>query len=136
MINVRHNQRLQKYDFRAQRNLNGEMVADVEGVEVQLNNVLVVQDLPVPLHISAKAEPDMLATGAFNSGTDNMEKMIKESFPKRYRDHPYWIPNGVIYLGISSEIQELSAGIGGLELGAARGMKRSARAAFNTPDAL
>ena len=46
----------------------------------------------------------MLGTGAFGDapffmGGDNMEAMRKESFPERYRDHPYWQNNGVIYLG-------------------------------------
>ena len=84
--------------------MNGEIAADGEGVEVELNHVLVVQDLPVPLHISAKSEPDLLATGAFGDapwyiGGNNMEELRRESFPERYRDHPYWQNNGVVYIG-------------------------------------
>ena len=95
---------MQKFDLRALRDLYGGIVADGGGVEVQLNNVLVVQDLPVPLHISAKSKPHMLGTGAFGDapffvGGNNMEELKKESFPERYRGHPYWQNNGVIYLG-------------------------------------
>ena len=74
--------------------------------EVELTDVLVVEDLPVPLHISAKARPELLATGAFGPPPfylwadvpDNM-KLEKGNFPERYREHPYWQDNGVVYLG-------------------------------------
>ena len=98
---------------RARRDLNGEAVADVEAVEVDLNSVLVVHELPVPLHISVKAKPEELGTGAFDfiPGDINMDGMRKESFPERYQDHPYWEDNGVVYVGAAHALGAVADGV-------------------------
>ena len=81
------------------KDTEGREITDGRGTEIQLRNVLLVRNLPVPLHISAKADMSVANTGAFNS--DQGTKFKKESFPERYWDHPYWTPNGTYYLGLS-----------------------------------
>ena len=73
--------------------------------------MLLVKNLPVPLHVSTKADWSVMHTDAFDWDSEKSIKFDMGNFPQRYRDNPYWIPNGVCYLGISSEFQELSAGL-------------------------
>ena len=81
----------------ASKDTKGEDIVDGKGAQIQLRNVLLVQNLPVPLHISAKADRSVANTGVFNS--DQGTKFKKECFPGRYWNHPYWTPNGIWYLG-------------------------------------
>ena len=104
----------------ARKTRRGNIVAG-QPVVIQLRNVLLVKNLPVPLHISVKAEPEFIATGAFGQppfymwtkdGTvpDNM-KLEKRHFPLRYRDNPYWTPNDNRYADLTRQYEELSRGL-------------------------
>ena len=52
-------------------------------VQAKLNNVLVVEDLPVPLHVSLKS------LGLFPQFQD-MPKFSRSKFPRNYHQHGYW----------------------------------------------
>ena len=73
---------------KATKDTDGKKIKMGIGVDIMLNNVLLVHNLPVPLHISTKADRSLKITGAFNS--DGGPDMKKENFPERYRDHAYW----------------------------------------------
>ena len=97
--------------LKATKDTKGRNLGRGQGVEIELRNVLVVKKLPVPLHISTKADWSVLDTGGFDPNFADNRKMQKGNFPQRFRDHPYWIPNGVHYIGLSDEIDELTAGL-------------------------
>jgi hypothetical protein len=60
-------------------------------IDLKLQNVLVVEDLPVPLHLSLKAAK------LFYCGEMNSIKQV--DFPSEYHGHAYWQPSNVLHLG-------------------------------------
>ena len=83
-------------------------------MELHLSKVLVVEGLPVPLHISKKAlmrawPSDVPKPDPFFSITPRRPFVFEaESFPLRYRTRPFWTSN-VIYLGGSGSAMEPQA---------------------------
>ena len=73
---------------KATKDTDGKKIKKGIGVDIMLNNVLLVHNLPVPLHISKKANRGFTITGAFKS--DHGPDMEKDNFPQRYRDHAFW----------------------------------------------
>ena len=66
---------------------------------MRLARVLVVESLPVPLHVSLKtlyeAAPSREIAAALLKFTDSDSdnKFKAEAFPEEYRTHPYWTSN-------------------------------------------
>ncbi|CAB9530859.1 expressed unknown protein [Seminavis robusta] len=54
-------------------------------VQLKLQNVLVVQSLPVPMHVSFNAL-ELFYTGQIESST----RLRADLFPSQFRAHPYW----------------------------------------------
>lgn len=77
----------------AKVDIDGSKIKKGTGVDILLKNVLLVQNLPVPLHISARGR--VRNTGAFD--TKQGPDMKKENFPERYRDHAYWDKESCTY---------------------------------------
>jgi len=71
----------------------------------QMKNVLVIKDLPVPFHINT----DLCNTEMLRAGGDlSLGFISRESFPPRYRNHPYWVPEaGVTESGLGKAMQML-----------------------------
>lgn len=67
----------------ATHDTEGRRVSRGQGVEVQLKNVLIVEKLPVPLHISTRADPSLLQTGAFRGDFSEGTLMLGRNFPYR-----------------------------------------------------
>ena len=80
-------------------------------VVVELKDVLVVDHLPVPLHISTKhpyieeAGNSIQAWGSFLGSLRGLGPRAegKVHFPTKYQSHPYWdLEDKTIYLGLYS----------------------------------
>ena len=70
---------------------------------VELMDVLLVDNLPVPFHISSKHCNVLRAGASVNAWTLGVEDLTgwKDEFPSKYHSHPYWDPNSnVVYLGL------------------------------------
>lgn len=93
-------------------------------VFLQLAHVLVVDALPVPLHVSIKALDNAFRAGqvswdsldVLHSAANGGPEFKASTMPERYQGHRYWQPNGVVYLGISDQMVALQE-----ELSQARG---------------
>ena len=85
---------------------------NAKNLEVSLLGVLVVEDLPVPLHISSKSDELVhLYAGPFEEMVPGRVTFFdyitpldevsggafQKQFPERYRNHVYWQPGGPIY---------------------------------------
>ena len=75
-----------------------------EGTEILLRNVLLVENLPVPMHIGTKQESDIYRAvfDCYHSilkqlkGKHARLNLTKDQFPERYREHPYWTSDTII----------------------------------------
>ena len=87
----------------------GKIVADGEGTPLILflENVLLVENLPVPMHIGTKANSTIFSAVSHSEELmikgkqtrfklDVIMKLAKQNFPERYRKHPYWTRDVVI----------------------------------------
>ena len=85
----------------------GKIIAGAKGTGVQLRNVLLVQNLPVPIHIGTKAEREIynavfksyqfiMTQGKGNGHQYVLMDMTKEQFPERYREHPFWTSDVIL----------------------------------------
>lgn len=84
------------------------LVGDRTGwVQYRLQNVLVVDRLPVPIHISWNAldrlMPDRI--DSWDEGLLMLQPSLRSTiFPPRFRSHPYWSRGNEVYIGsIASE---------------------------------
>lgn len=91
-----------------------------DGLELLCDHVLVVDALPVPFHISAKAlDATPLAKDSVPKRTflkkfgvidfRDDPKLDESRVPTRYRQHPYWTQrsSGVSYIGVSENMDAL-----------------------------
>ena len=96
------------------RDTEGKKIQKGQEVHVMLKNVLLVQSLPVPLHISAKTNNSFIKTGAFELNQNDQLDMEEDNFPEKYRDHHFWTKRQdmpyVINMGVA-EIKELAEGL-------------------------
>ncbi|KAG1678290.1 hypothetical protein FOA52_013911 [Chlamydomonas sp. UWO 241] len=91
--------------------------------DLLLAHVLVVDALPVPLHLSVKAIDQAASTGEIDSdaiaplwaaaGTAGRggRKLDASHMPERYRIHPYWSEGKVLQVGLSNSVEEMSAAL-------------------------
>ena len=82
---------------------------DGHEVEVKLKNVLVIDRLPVPLHVSSKGLGDDRGERFGGQFWMNGAQFKAHKFPPEFQDHPYWT-NGVHSVGYSPAIYVLSKG--------------------------
>eukprot|EP00282_Hemiselmis_andersenii_P003640 CAMPEP_0114155872 /NCGR_PEP_ID=MMETSP0043_2-20121206/25721_1 /TAXON_ID=464988 /ORGANISM="Hemiselmis andersenii, Strain CCMP644" /LENGTH=271 /DNA_ID=CAMNT_0001251205 /DNA_START=80 /DNA_END=895 /DNA_ORIENTATION=- len=90
--------------------------------DMYLADVLVIDSLPVPLHVSVQG---LEATGAFTSeqereelyraASDFSRKPTKELFPEQFHDHPYWGGPGGYGPNTSVLGNIATVGMGGVE---------------------
>mmetsp|Transcript_7984 Transcript_7984/g.32958 ORF Transcript_7984/g.32958 Transcript_7984/m.32958 type:complete len:218 (-) Transcript_7984:280-933(-) len=106
-------------------------------IDLALDGVLVVDALPVPLHVSIKAlqaaaegdpvQAEALAaiSGLCGCGDPRAREapFAATSFPEAYRAHPFWTNDSMMYIGLSDNYESYAAG-----LQAARGDGDDARA--------
>lgn len=90
------------------------LMGPLSQLKIEMVNVLVVEDFPVPLHLSAKDDlsgpRQWCRTGAFNMSRESTE-MAAVSFPAQYRHHHYWQPGGPISIGMCTETEQWSKGL-------------------------
>ena len=83
--------------------------AQGKNVELTLKNVVVVNRLPVAIHISVKKmtkdELGLFMNDIFNSREPH-HKFNATNLPEQYRDHPFWAVDGSIFIGISNNMAE------------------------------
>ena len=99
----------------------GQPVACREGRDIKLKNVLLVENLPVPIHIATKYHKQICpSVGDYyhvmmrqGKGKRAQVKLAKEHFPERYREHPYWTSSNdeVMPVYEHSNIDQLSLGL-------------------------
>ena len=103
--------------LKAKKDTEGRKIQRGQGVEIMLKNVLLVHNLPVPLHISTKADRSILNTSAFDYNPKKhvpRAAMNEDNFPERYRDHSYWVKrqgNPIVNIMNPDEMEELSEGL-------------------------
>ena len=100
--------------LKARKDIEGRNIRKGQEVEIRLKNVLLVQDLPVPLHVSSKAEDWRFCnTGAFDTDF-SIGNLDETNFPQRYRAHPYWANRDTFHIinnTTAEEHEELSGGL-------------------------
>ena len=101
--------------LKAKKDTEGTKIQKGQKVEILLKNVLLVHNLPVPLHISTKADLSILNTAAFDyKPNGNHLRMEEENFPERYRDHDYWTKrqsHPIVNMMGADEMEELAEGL-------------------------
>ena len=97
----------------ARKDTEGRKIRKGQGVEITMKNVLLVHNLPVPLHVSSKADWNSVYTGAFDTN-HSLGPLDENNFPERYRDHLYWVnrhTNIIINNMKQEEQEEFSRGL-------------------------
>ena len=93
-------------------NISVVMSGKETGLMLALDRALVVDKLPVPLHISVKCvhtskmskrETDIYNMAFACTGHDWDSKFSVQNFPTSYQDHAYWKNDGILYLGAGLE---------------------------------
>mmetsp|Transcript_11274 Transcript_11274/g.12780 ORF Transcript_11274/g.12780 Transcript_11274/m.12780 type:complete len:229 (-) Transcript_11274:291-977(-) len=77
--------------FRILGIISSPLLINFESVDFHIRNIVVVDYLPVPLHISlhhADVE-SYVGTASFTFNFDKLE-LIAENFPEYYRNHSFW----------------------------------------------
>ena len=81
----------------------GKIVGGAGGTpEIQLKNVLLVDNFPVPMHIGTKPERELCQAVSdcyhliMKQAKGKQLNMTREQFPERYREHPYWTSDVMI----------------------------------------
>lgn len=77
-------------------------IEDAAVIPLSLDDVHVVDGLPVPLHVStAFLESEIRQAGGQQvlwPGAGGCAKFVPETFPERYHSNPFWQPSPVIFL--------------------------------------
>jgi hypothetical protein len=81
-------------------------------VEISLDQVLVIRQLPVPLHVSLKRLQDLECEWFGDIVNSSMTRHISinftaESVPERYRSHPFWNTEEH-FIGVCSDTESLT----------------------------
>jgi hypothetical protein len=88
-----------------------ELGSDNWVIALEMDRVLVVDSLPVPLHISVKAFPCVNEGGGSKYDIPNLDTFLpllnrrdelrvdKALWPRPYRDHPFWTRTDLMMLG-------------------------------------
>eukprot|EP00392_Amoebophrya_sp_AT5.2_P011131 g11206.t1 len=89
--------------------------------KMTLKKVLVVDRLPVPLHISAKAVLSEIDSGKdenqgtnsemFNCFANETKRFEAKWFSSEYKKHPYWGGSGIIQIGSGPKTDDWRAGL-------------------------
>lgn len=74
-----------------------------EKVYLVLEQVLVIDRLPVPIHVSIKRLRSMTETPEQQQIIDSLNQgdleFASNSVPESYRNHPYWLESSTIFIG-------------------------------------
>ena len=94
-----------------------EVVDESNGrrLRIAIDRVLVVDVLPVPLHLSFKAiieaseeaDLDSEATDILYRAFQRRNPLEAHEFPSIYRQHAYWNDDGIHYIGMSNNYEDL-----------------------------